>query len=134
MRVFHQLVMQLRMLFLRRESGTRLDDELQFHLEQQIAENMAAGMSTEEARHAAMRSFGNPTALRDETRNTWTWNWLESLLRDVRISTRTLLRTPGFAIVATLVMALGIGANVALFTIVRRFCSSRCPSKIRIVC
>ncbi len=129
MRLFHQLAMRLQMLFRRGEESARLNDELQFHLEQQIAENMAAGMSMEEARHAAMRSFGNPTSLRDETRSTWSWNWLESLLRDARISTRTLLRTPGFAVVATLVMALGIGANVALFTIVRSILLKPLPFK-----
>lgn len=119
MRWLQKLMMSFQMLFRRGKEGARLTDELQFHLEQQIAENVAAGMSEEEARHAAMRSFGNPTALRDETRNTWNWGWLESLFRDARIAARTLLRTPSFAIVATLVMALGIGANVALFTIVR---------------
>ena len=129
MRLFHQLAMRLQMLIRRGKEGARLDDELQFHLEQQIAENIAAGMSVEEARHAAMRSFGNPTSLRDETRSTWSWNWLESLLRDARISARTLLRTPGFAIVATLVMALGIGANVALFTIVRSILLKPLPFK-----
>ncbi|HMD19800.1 MAG TPA: ABC transporter permease [Alloacidobacterium sp.] len=129
MRLFHQFAMRLQMLFSRGKENTLLDNELQFHLEQQIAENVAAGMGAEEARHAAMRSFGNPTALRDETRNTWSWNWLESLLRDARISTRTLLRTPGFAVVATLVMALGIGANVALFTIVRSILLKPLPFK-----
>ena len=57
MRWLHKLSMQIRMLFHRNEEGARLDDELQFHLEQQIAENVARGMSAEEARHAAMRSF-----------------------------------------------------------------------------
>ncbi|QNI34839.1 ABC transporter permease [Alloacidobacterium dinghuense] len=117
------------MLFRRGKEGARLNDELQFHLEQQIAENVAAGMSEEEARHAAMRSFGNPTALRDETRGTWNWSWLESLFRDARIASRTLLRTPSFAVVATLVMALGIGANVALFTIVRSVLLKPLPFK-----
>jgi predicted permease len=129
MRLFYQFAMRLQMFFRRGQESARLNDELQFHLEQQIAENIAAGMSREEARHAAMRSFGNPTSLRDETRSTWSWNWLESLLRDARISTRTLLRTPGFAIVATLVMALGIGANVALFTIVRSILLKPLPFK-----
>jgi predicted permease len=119
MRWLHKLLMQANMLFRRNEAGARLDDEFQFHLEQQIAENMASGMSSDEARHAAMRGFGNPTALRDEARSTWSWNWLENLIRDLRYSARTLARAPGFSIVAILVMALGIGANVALFTIVR---------------
>lgn len=119
MRGLHKLTMKLQMLFRRNHEGTRLDDELQFHLDQQIAENIAAGMNEREARHAAMRSFGNPTALRDQTREAWSWNWLESLLRDARIAARGLLRTPGFAVITVLVMALGIGANVALFTVVR---------------
>jgi len=129
MRWLHKLSMQVRMLFRRREEGARLDDELQFHLEQQVAENMAAGMSAEEARHAAMRSFGNPTALRDEARDTWQWNWLEQLWRDVCYSTRTLARTPGFTVVAILVMALGIGANVALLTVVRSVLLKPLPFK-----
>src|SRR6266702_8571168 len=104
MRLFHQLLMQLRMLFHRKHEGMRLDDELQFHLDQQIAENIASGMSPEEARHAALRTFGNPTALREEARSTWSWNWLESLLRDFRYGLRGLLRTPGFSLIAIMVM------------------------------
>ncbi|MGO9316517.1 MAG: ADOP family duplicated permease [Terracidiphilus sp.] len=107
------------MLFARGKAAARLDDELQFHLERQIAENIAAGMSAEEARFAALRAFGNPALLREQARATWSWTWLELLLRDVRYGVRTLKRTPGFAVIAILVMALGIGANVALFTIVR---------------
>ncbi len=106
------------MLLWRGREGERLDAELQFHLEQQIAENVAAGMSAEEARQAALRSFGNPVTLREQTRESWSWNGFESLWRDVRIGVRTLLRSPGFALTAVVVMALGIGANVALFTLV----------------
>src|SRR5277367_6028845 len=98
--------MRVRMLFRRNEADAQLNDELQFHLDQQIAENIAAGMSAAEARHAAMRSFGNPTGLRDETRNTWNWNWPEQFFRDIRIGIRTLARTPGFAIVSIVVIAI----------------------------
>ncbi len=129
MRWLHKLSMQIRMLFQRSEEGARLDDELQFHLEQQIAENIAKGMSAEEARHAAMRTFGNPTALRDQTRDTWRWNWLEQLWRDVRYGTRTLARTPSFTVIAIFVMALGIGANVALLTVVRSVLLKPLPFK-----
>ncbi len=129
MRWLHKLSMQVRMLFHRGEEGARLDDELQFHLDQQIAENTAAGMSAEEARHAAMRSFGNPTTLRDQTRDNWSWNWLEQLWRDVRYGARTLARTPGFSVIAILVMALGIGANVALLTVVRSVLLKPLPFK-----
>lgn len=107
------------MLLHRNQESDRLNAELEFHLELQMAENRAAGMTAEEARQAALRSFGNPVALREQARESWSWNGLEGLWRDVRIGARTLLRSPGFAITAILVMALGIGANVALFTLVR---------------
>jgi hypothetical protein len=114
-----QLRMGIRMLFERRRQGSRLDEELGYHIERQTAENMAAGMSAKEARFAALRSFGNPALVREQARATWSWGWLESLWRDVRYGVRALGRTPGFAAVAIVVMALGIGANVALFTVVR---------------
>ena len=119
MRWAEQLQIRMQMLFHRNRAASRLDDELRFHLEQQIAENVAAGMSAEEARHAALRAFGNPAALRDQARETWNWSSVESVLRDARIGLRTLLRSPGFALTAIGIMAMGIGANVALFTVVR---------------
>jgi len=119
MRWLAQFWTRTKMLFGRGKAEARLDEELRDHLERQIAENIAAGMSADEARHAAMRTFGNPALLRDQAHETWSWNWLDLLLRDVRYGMRTLTRTPGFAAIAILVMALGIGANVALFTIVR---------------
>lgn len=119
MRSMNQLAMKFRMLFSRTQASERLDDELRFHLDRQIEENLAAGMSPDEARRAAIRSFGNPALLRDQTHDTWAWQWLESFLRDLRIGCRTLMRSPSFALTAVLVMTLGIGANVALFTLVR---------------
>jgi putative ABC transport system permease protein len=107
------------MLFARRRAAAELDVELRDHLDRQIAENIARGMSAEDARTAALRSFGNPALLRDQAHDTWNWSSVESLLHDLRIGCRTLLREPGFTVIAILVMALGIGANVALFTIVR---------------
>ena len=114
----HRLLQQLRTLFLRKGATTRLGDELQFHLDQQIAENLAAGMSAEDARNAALRTFGNPTVLRDQARATWSWQWLELLWQDVSRTARALTRSPGFCFLAVLVISLGIGANVALFTVV----------------
>ncbi len=119
MRWLARLRMRIEMIFRRSRAAGRLDDELRFHLEQQIAENVAAGMSAEEARHAALRAFGNPAALRDQARETWSWSGVESVLRDLRIGARTLWRTPGFALIAIGVMALCIGASVSLFTVVR---------------
>ena len=119
MRWIERLRMAVRMLFRRNSETARLNQEMQFHLDQQITENIAKGMSPGDARSAALRTFGNPTLLQDQARSTWSWNWLEKLARDIRYGTRTLLRSPGFAIIAVLVMALGIGATTSLFTIVR---------------
>ena len=129
MRWIDKLAMRMRMLFGRGRAGVRLDDELRDHLERQIAENVAQGMSAEEARYAALRVFGNPALMREQARGTWSWTWLESLLWDVRYGLRTLRRTLGFAAIAVLVMALGIGANVALFTIVRSVLLEPLPFK-----
>lgn len=119
MRWFNQLGMHVRMLLFRRNAVAQLDEELRFHIEQLVKENMATGMSAEEARQAALRKFGNPESLRETTGDTWSWNGLEQLVQVIRIGTRTLRRTPGFAIIAVLITALGIGACVALFTVVR---------------
>jgi putative ABC transport system permease protein len=121
--------MRMAMLFRRGKAAARLDDELRDHLERQIAENIAAGMSAEEARYAALRTFGNPALLREQARMSWSWTSFESVLRDVRYGIRTLARTPGFAAIAILVMALGIGANVALVTIVRSVLLKPLPFK-----
>ena len=117
MRWLARLRMRIEMMFRRSRAAGRLDEELRFHLEQQIAENIAAGMSPADARHAALREFGNPTALRDQARETWSWNGVERLLQDVRFAVRQVLRAPGFAVVAILTLALGIGANTAVFTL-----------------
>ena len=119
MRWFERILVSMRMLFRRSAETARLNDELQFHLEQQVKENMGRGMQPGEARAAAVRSFGNPGVLRDQARATWSWNWLETFLRDVRYGARTLMRSPGFTLVSILVLVLGIGATTSLFTIVR---------------
>jgi len=129
MRWLEKIRMQLEMLLHRRREGRRLDAELKFHLEQQIAENIAAGMSREEAGYAARRTFGNPTLLGEQAREAWSWNSTEVALQNIRISLRTLARTPGFAFISILVIAIGIGANVALFTVVRSVLLKPLPFK-----
>src|SRR6266851_3174418 len=114
---------RLRMAMLRllrwQSEKARLNQELEFHLEQQVEENIAQGMSPHDARCSALRAFGNPTLLREEASSHWSWNWLEKLARDLRYGARTLSRSPGFTLVAILVLALGLGATTSLFTIVR---------------
>ena len=130
MRWLDRLAMKLRMLFQRAGADASLGEELRFHIDRQIAENLAAGMSADEARYSALRTFGNPALLREQTRATWSWNQLESLRRDVRFGFRTLRRTPGlYPAIAIIVMSLGIGSNVALFTVVRSV-----PSQAAAVC
>jgi len=119
MRWLNRLVMQIRMLFFRGSANAALNEELRFHLEQQIAESLSAGMSAEEARVAALRAFGNPVLVREQTGATWNWSGLEQFIHDLRIGARTLNRTPGFALIAILITAFGIGASVTLFTVVR---------------
>jgi len=119
MRWMEQLRMKAVMLFRRKAATVRLNQEIQFHLEQQVVENLAAGMEPAEARSAALRLFGNPTLLSDEARSTWGWGWLEKTWRDLRYGLRTLRRAPGFGLIAIVVMALGIGATTSLFTLVR---------------
>jgi predicted permease len=119
MRWVERFRMAILMLFRRKVETERLNRELEFHLEQQIAENVSSGMEPEQARLAALRLFGNPTVLREEARSFWSWNWLEGLWRDARYGLHTLLRSPSFSATAILMMALGIGASTSLFTIVR---------------
>jgi hypothetical protein len=102
-----------------RKRDADLKRELQSDIELEEEEQRERGLPAREARHAALRAFGNPTLIREHTRAVWSWNRLEDLLRDLRISVRTLLRSPGFAMISVLVMALCIGAATALFTVTR---------------
>ncbi|HVH71762.1 MAG TPA: permease prefix domain 1-containing protein, partial [Candidatus Dormibacteraeota bacterium] len=101
----------------RNRSAQQLDDEIQFHLDHQVAENLAAGMSPREARYAAMRTFGNATLLKEETRDTWGWIVLERMGKDFRYAVRSLCSSPLFTLTVIFSLALGIGANTAIFTL-----------------
>src|SRR5579864_5109562 len=102
-----------------RKRDADVERELQSDLELEEEEQGEHGVSPEEAHYAALRAFGNPTLISEQTRAVWSWTALENLLRDLRISARTLFRSPGFSVLAILVMALCIGATTSLFTVVR---------------
>ncbi|WP_239461409.1 ABC transporter permease [Occallatibacter savannae] len=127
MRLLDQTRMAVSSLFRRSQASARLDDELRYHLDRQINENISAGMSPLAARTAALRQFGNPALLRDQARSTWTSASLDSVGRDLRYVSRALLHSPGFTVIAVFIIALGIGANVALFTLVHRVLLSPLP-------
>src|SRR5262249_41651816 len=95
-----------------------LERELQSDLQLEEEEQREHGIAPEEARYAALRAFGNPSVIHEQTREVWNCNRLETVHRHLRISIRTLARQPGFSAVAMLVIAVGIGATISLFTVV----------------
>jgi putative ABC transport system permease protein len=101
-----------------RKRNADLERELQSDLQLEEEEQRERGIAPKEARYAALRAFGNPSVIREQTREVWSWDRLETLFRDLRISIRTLARQPGFSAVAMLVITVGIGATISLFTVV----------------
>ena len=100
----------------RRDQG--LNEEIQDYLERQTAENIATGMAPAAARTAARRKLGNAGLIKEDTRAAWGWLWLERLWQDVSYGARMFAKNPGFSAIAVLSIAIGTGANCAMFSAV----------------
>jgi predicted permease len=112
----YTLPLRLRSFFHRKQVDLELEDELRDHLEQQIKENVAAGMTPEDARYSALRALGGMTQIEQQCRDARGGNVIEDLVQDLRYGLRQLSRSPGFSSLAILCLILGIGANTAVLS------------------
>jgi predicted permease len=129
MAMLNRLKLRLRALFFKSRLEEELDAEVRFHLEREIEENLARGMTSEEARYAAIRSFGGVERVKEESRDVRGIRLLEEIWQHLRYGARMLMKKPGFTLIVVITLALGIGANTAVFSLIDGFLLRSLPVK-----
>ncbi len=129
MRFIYKLPLRFRSLFRKTRVEQELSEELRFHLEKLIEENVAKGLAAEEARYTALRELGGMEQIKEECRDMRRVNYIENFIQDLRYGLRMLVRNPGFTAVAVVTLGLGIGVNTTIFSFVEGFLLRQPPVK-----